>query len=494
LYAGYIVRIVVCLAFIIVSVVGDAVSAASQDRVADVSQQEASAGRPPSGVAATPPPEASTAQSATGAPRDKKRPLTSSPTDFNITVDGGRGLIRTASPDTLESGQLALGGFVMNFDRNPGDVDFFEYSVQAALGLPGRTEVFVRFAPVVRTNSVGQQPLAYPVPPLDLFVDSYPGDARRSGPYFLFAQEVPYKTYSFPSVRIDPPGHGAFASSSGNVGIGAKVSLLSEDRGARLGVGLRAHVDIPTETPAYNTAEWSEYAGFSGEMNSGLDLLFAKTIRRTKVLANVGYTHVGDPDRGLRIQYVDSSRIGTAGFLVGSPVETGLDLHDQLTVNAGLSLPLLSVKSHRIWLIAELGHLHYVGNGTSTERLVHPWEMRIGVQGNVPGYQNLAVGAAWQLLFNDGGDGDPLSSVLVTPDGRGDVNFGELVDPALSAEVRNFLAGQGATFSNNSSKVLSSDNPMFDRWRNVPTSPSTVVSQGGGNILAFITWRVAKLW
>ena len=51
------------------------------------------------------------------------------------------------------------------------------------------------------------------------------------------------------------------------------------------------------------------------------------------------------------------------------------------------------------------------------------------------------------------------------------------------------LRKYGVRFSENSSKVLSTNNPFFDPWRNIPADPQPVVGQGGGNILAFVTWR-----
>jgi hypothetical protein len=33
-------------------------------------------------------------------------------------------------------------------------------------------------------------------------------------------------------------------------------------------------------------------------------------------------------------------------------------------------------------------------------------------------------------------------------------------------------------------------NPAFDHWRTISTAPMTVVAQGNGNLLAFITWRI----
>src|SRR6476619_9771 len=211
---------------------------------------------------------------ATPVPATHREPRAFDPTEFNLSVMGGRGLIREASPYPLDSGKIGVAGTVMNFDRNPGDVDFFEYGFQVAVGLPARTEVFLRASPVLRTNSVVQDPYGFPIPPLDLFVDTYPSEANRPGPHFLYAQEVPFKSYYVPTEVIDPPGHGAFSQSSGDIIVGGKVNLLSEDRDDRLGLGVRASLTIPTEKPAYNdTVLWRKRAGVSGKNNVSLDLL-----------------------------------------------------------------------------------------------------------------------------------------------------------------------------------------------------------------------------
>jgi hypothetical protein len=427
-----------------------------------------------------------------------RQPEAPTPGELNLTAYGGRGLIRASSPNTLPSGDLAAGFFIVNYDRNPGDVDFFDFPIQLALGLPGRTSFFFSGSHTFRTNSVAQEPLGYPVPPLDLFVDTYQGNAERPGPLFLYAQEAPYKTYFVPNVVIDPPGHGAFASSTGDFLVGGKVNFLSEERNDSLGFGIRLYAEIPTETPEYNMtvtdSEWRKYAGVSGETDYGLDLLFAKELWITELLVNLGYKKVGDPDRGLRVQYVDSSQDTPEGFLVGDPIETKLNLHDHLIMSAGIDLPAFKVKDHQQWLIAEFTYTRYIGNGTTVERLVHPAEVRLGWQMAIPGYRNISVGVGWQLLFNDAGDGDNRTTFLQTPGGQGDINFSELVDPRLSDEVKSYFTDLGATFSYNSSKVFSTNNPDFDAWRNISTEPVRIIGQGGGNWIVYLTWRIASLW
>ena len=199
---------------------------------------------------------------------------------------------------------------------------------------------------------------------------------------------------------------------------------------------------------------------------------------------------MGDPEEGLRVQLVDSSKWGTEGFLVGQPIDSKLDLRNQLLFNGGFAMPAADINGMRFWFIGELGYTRYVGGSTPVERLVHPVEMRLGVQANFPKYPRISIGAAWQLLFNDGGDGTTRQSQFQTPDGRGDINFTEQVDWQLAEAVHAQLAAQGATFRERSSRVFATDNPAFDSWRNVPPGDSPVVAMGGGNILAFITWRV----
>lgn len=417
------------------------------------------------------------------------------PSNFNLSARGGVGLMLAVSPYTLDSGEVAMGVDVLNYDRYPGDIDVVDVPFQFAMGLPGRTELFFQISPVIRTNSVGQDPVGYPIPPLDLFIDTYPDSALRPEPYFMIAQDFPYKTYAYPAVLIDPPGNGAFARSSGDIVFGFKANALSEDRGHGLGLGFRAYVEIPMETPDYNTYAWRHYAGVSGEVDYGFDVLFAKKAGRSELLFNGGYKKLGDPDRGLIVQYVDSSATSAEDFLVGESIEMGLDLRDQVFLAAGISIRAFDIGIVPVWFMAEYSSTLYVGGGTPVERKVHPQEVRFGLQCNLPWASGLSLGFAWQLLFNDAGDGDLRSTNFLTPDGaKGDINFSELVDPELSREVQEYLSNLGARFSYNSSKVFSTNNPAFDNWRNISNEPMTVIGQGGGAALFFLTWRIGSLW
>jgi hypothetical protein len=177
-------------------------------------------------------------------------------------------------------------------------------------------------------------------------------------------------------------------------------------------------------------------------------------------------------------------------ILLGEPVETKLNLRDQASATVGTALPAFNAWGLQFWLLSELSYTRYVGGATQVERLVHPMEMRLGLQANVPKFPSLSLGAAWQLLFNDGGHGTTRTSTFVNADGRGDINFSPHVNAELATTYEQSLSERGASFTTNSSRMFSTDNARFDGSRNVPAGETPVVSMGGGNILAFITWRV----
>jgi len=407
-----------------------------------------------------------------------------------LSFGGGTGLIRAVTPDTLEPGNFAVSMLEMNYDRNPGDVDVMKFGFQFAIGVTKRIEAFVDYVPVVRTNAVNLDPLAYPVPPLDLVVDTYPTVANRTEPYFLFVPEVPYKTYDVPTVRVIPPSWGAFSSSSGDLTIGGKVSLLSERRGSPLGLGVHGYVVIPTEKPEGNTANWATLNGVPGGIDVGVQLAVEKMVKKLQVVGNVGYRSVGAPDLGgMRIQYVDSSRAGTPGFIVGQSKTVPLELHDQLSFTGGARMPIVKLGTAQLWALGELSHVQFVGSATQVERVVNVTDFRLGIQGEFPGYHNLILGAAWQAPLSDMGDGDTRVTNFKTPDGRGDINFGQFVDPALASTVGAYFAQNGVALGANTSKVFATNNAAFDGWRNVKTGAQPVVAAGNNAVVAFITWR-----
>jgi len=189
---------------------------------------------------------------------------------------------------------------------------------------------------------------------------------------------------------------------------------------------------------------------------------------------------------------VDSSQTSPEEFLVGDPVSASLDLSNELRFSAGWAAPLFHYYKAYWWLITEFNHTRYIGSHTPIERLVHPAEVSVGIQSNFPWYKAVSVGVAWQLLLNNAGKGKERTTSLRSDDGRGDINFSELLNDPVSADVMAFLESRGATFSEASNKVFSTNNPAFDSWRNIPANPALIQSEGHTNVLAFITWHFGR--
>ena len=63
------------------------------------------------------------------------------------------------SPDTLPSGVIVAGASVMNFDRDPADVDLFEYSFPGAMGVTARPVLCVRVMTWMRAHSAQLEPV-----------------------------------------------------------------------------------------------------------------------------------------------------------------------------------------------------------------------------------------------------------------------------------------------------------------------------------------------
>ncbi len=420
------------------------------------------------------------------------------PTRFNISISGSSGLVRAVSPYTLRPGEVGLGFAQMNFDRDPGDTDFVEDSVQGAVGLPARMEVFVRTPSLLRTNSVNLDPLAFPVPPFDLVLDIFPTPALRSQPYFLFTQEAPYKTYFVPGVVIAPPGDGGFASSWGDWVLGVKKNILSEGGRNWFGFGIQGYVELPTEEPGFRRwsrlpfvpgllerefVNWREKAGVSGERDFGLDLLFSKQVRRGEVLLNLGYKRIGDPDQGFRLHFINSGASRPEDFVVSDPIEFKLDLKDEARITAGATFPVFSVWSHQVWFVGEFFHKRFVGSGTRVQKLVHPVETTWGLQFNPSRW--LSFGVSWLIVWNSAGHGGQRFSPFA-----GDINFGELAgDPLFAGEVKAFLVSRGVPLFENTNGVFATENPIFDAWRNIPSGPGPIVSRGHSGAAVFITIR-----
>jgi len=411
------------------------------------------------------------------------------PTRFNLSVNGGQGLVLSSSPYTLGTLEVGLGLSVMNFDRDPGDIDFVRAGVQGAIGLPGPMEFFFRLTPRMRSDAINLDPLRFPVPPLDLIVDVYPNKALRPEPHFLFAQETPYKTYFIPPETERGPGLAAFGSSSGDTVLGLKLNLLDGSRSRRPALGVQVYVELPTEKPTFNSGSWRKKLGVSGERDLGFDFLLSQEVWKAEFLFNLGYKRIGDPESGTRVQLVNSGASRPEDFWVGFGEESKLDLKDEIRLVGGASFPAFQALRHQVWFVGEFFYKRFVGGGTPVQSVVHPFDTLVGLQFSPNPIPWMSFGAAWLLHWNSAGKEDQRVSPFLTPDGRGDINFTPLVDLATAGPVIEFLKSRGVTLASDRSKIFATNNPAFDDWRNIPSGPAPVISKGHNAAILFINFR-----
>ena len=214
------------------------------------------------------------------------------------------------------------------------------------------------------------------------------------------------------------PGTRFWASSS---------TCWNRSRSGRPGLGVQAYVELPTEEPTFNSGAWRTKAGVSGERDFGFDLLLSQEVREAEFLFNLGYKRVGDPESGTRVQFVNSGAVRPEDFWVGFGGESKLDLKDEIRLVGGASFPAFHVLRYQAWFVGEFFYKRFVGSGTPVQSVVHPLDSLVGLQINPNPIPWLSFGAGWLLRWNSAGKGGERSSPFLTPDGRGDINFTELV-------------------------------------------------------------------
>ena len=226
------------------------------------------------------------------------------------------------------------------------------------------------------------------------------------------------------------------------------MNLLSEDRDDRLGLGVRAYLDIPTEKPAYNdtrSCARTRRPECRERPTSALDLSGGQSDSRSpSSLVNVGYKQVGDPDRGLRVQFVDSSRTD-AGFLVGPPqeIEAGSPRPARGRCRRGVpgvrDQAAAGMAAGRVRLHA----LHRLWHSDRAAGRIPP-RCASASRSTVPGYKAAGFRSGVSAAAEQCRRRTTLrTTFLVTPDGKGDINFSENVDPQVSAEVEALSGSQG---------------------------------------------------
>ena len=219
------------------------------------------------------------------------------------TTNGTLGLF------TLESGEMLESGWSMSiygnrFTRMPGSVVVSNYGLTVGWGFRKWVNLYAGFQPEVATQIRSPGELSLLTPPDVIAFPQFQNTIYRSlgpGRHPAYVEDFPFAS------RND--------SGPGNVTLGVKFGLLSEDAGGRLSLSVRNDFIIPTRTTL------KALLG-NGTQTGEFDDLIAVAASRNffnlvTVVGNFGYLLTRDPRAGgaRDLRQADQIHIGT-GFIL----------------------------------------------------------------------------------------------------------------------------------------------------------------------------------
>lgn len=219
-------------------------------------------------------------------------------------IYGSTGLWKVFTADSLPAGQLSLSTWYDRTNRNPGYLRIGTLGFGGSVGVTDRIEFGASFE-ANRHVLVGRpDQLSFGQQALGFFGDKIPG----SPPTVL---ELMPGSSRVPQLRSPPNPAGALTGaagyynllpfaglvqSGGGAGLlsfGAKINILSEERGARFGLAIRPHFDVPIHK-AINFLVTHPVG--TADLQFGFDGIASKSIGdRAEVYWNVGYRHISQP-------------------------------------------------------------------------------------------------------------------------------------------------------------------------------------------------------
>jgi outer membrane protein OmpA-like peptidoglycan-associated protein len=252
----------------------------------------------------------------------------------SASLAGTTGLFTVWDAETLRGREANFSIGVSRYNRDPGELEILTFPLTGAFGLSDRLEVFGGINTQKRTYQYNFQ--TYRVSPGQ---PSLPSTTKLG--QVLFSNEAPF---------MDVPT----SSDLGNIDLGVKFSLLSENRGNALALALTGFSSFPTKT-SYTDLN----RGLStGDFQGGFGLLLSK--RASKVVQihfNTGFNFVGSPDAD------------GGGALA--------DLQNEFLYKFGAAFPAYG----RVQFVAELDGKMYLGDeGTGGINPVNPVDLIFGLK------------------------------------------------------------------------------------------------------------------
>jgi hypothetical protein len=219
------------------------------------------------------------------------------------TTSGTLGLFTLESGEMLESG-WSFSAYANRFSRMPGSVIVSNYGLTVGWGFRKRVNFYTGFQPEVATQIGSPGQLSLRTPPDVIAFPQFQNTIYRS----LGPGQGPGYVEDFPFASRNDSG-------PGNVTLGVKFGLLSEDEGAPLSLSIRNDFIIPTRTTLKGLLG-------NGTQTGEIDDLVTTAVSRNffnlvTLVGNFGYLITRDPRAGgMRdLRQADQVHMG-AGFIL----------------------------------------------------------------------------------------------------------------------------------------------------------------------------------
>jgi outer membrane protein OmpA-like peptidoglycan-associated protein len=261
----------------------------------------------------------------------------------SATFLGDTGLWFVPTAEVLPDGKWSGSAQRGNFDRSAGITDIQHYVGTFAYGITDRFELFGSLRAVTRLD-------------------------RDSRPLFDAESSIGGPVYAFPFVNDQ------FSSNFGDLLIGAKINITSEQNQAPVAFAFRGMVKFPTGSTSNGTS--------TGKADIALDLIASKDLGTAEVAAYGGFLFRGDPSR---FNLPNSFRYGVG---VGIPIGNAFSLIAEVN---GEALSSNSITIGPVLVGTDLSRSGILSRAQS------PADAMVGLQWN--GSSGLYVGAGLNVAM-----------------------------------------------------------------------------------------------
>ncbi|MBI4850951.1 MAG: OmpA family protein [Acidobacteria bacterium] len=338
------------------------------------------------------------------------------------TVSGATGLFTVYDSSTLKKGEINVGFFANNYDRDPGDVDIMQFPVNIAVGVTNRLELFLQtdgsqrvisnapfelsgpLFPGLRQpqGSFGLDGIKVSFPDLDtdprffplngapisgaIFGGVLPGLPQTgSRPVFDPVTNITKPGFMVPGYLNDFPFLGKGGNTLGNATFGAKFRFTEDNRG--VGFALLTLVRVPTVPGGalFQKERGGRLAQGSGAGATDFGLFLITSLRKGIVSThlNFGFMHANDP-KSRNFKLIDRS--------------------DSAIFSAGVDVPI----NKYVQLIGETTATYYIGDATKNLNRINPVDVVAGARFFPFGKREdrrflLSFGGAYRYFTNNSG-------------------------------------------------------------------------------------------